>query len=272
MLGALPRRVPVAAWAPLLPELGKPEEDEDAQDIQWDRLGEYERDQNGQGSCVAFAATEAAYVASELVTAEWPGLSAGHLYGRINGGLDAGAYLTDALHQLLLNGCAPRSLVPDLEWHPRNWPPAATTLAHQFRLIEVYDCPTWEKIVHALLHGWTVCAAIDIGRNFTVGPDNWVMEKRGTAGGHALCLVGTRRHPTTKKRGVIAQNSWGPNWGHYGTAVIPQSYFDGTFNDAWAVRALTWPEYARQNPADYMTPTPPKPQQPRKKPTPKPPN
>jgi hypothetical protein len=240
--------------------------------IRWDGFSQPERDQDGQGSCVAFAATECAYVAASLVTDDWPPLSAGHLYGRINGGLDAGAYLTDALHQLLLNGCAPRELIPDLDWHQRDWPQNAATLAKDYRLINVYDCPTWNEILAALARGWTVTAAIDIGRNFTVGRDNWVLEKRGTAGGHALALMGIEKHPATKNYGVVAKNSWGPDWGIKGRAILPQSYFDGTFNDAWAVRSMVWPNHALANPADYMTDPPPKPEQTPTKPNPKPPN
>jgi len=199
------------------------------------------RDQGGQGSCVGFAGTKVLYVSARSLGIPYPELSAGHLYGNINGGRDNGAWLSDALIHLMHEGVCSTELVPDLEWRYQLWPDDAPTDAKRHRITEFYDCPDWPQIASALQMGFMVAAAIDIGNSFALDDDAWVHPKRGSSGGHALALVGMAYNPARKTWGAIALNSWSANRYWARPIAIPADYFDGTYNDAWAVRVTTDP-------------------------------
>jgi hypothetical protein len=166
-------------------------------------------------------------------------LSPGCLYGRINGGVDAGSMMGDALAELMQRGTPTEKTIGPLEWHPRRWPANWEAEAKKFCILEAYDCPTFDEIATVIQKGFLVDYGIMIGRRFEVGSDGWVYDQSGSGGGHAMCGVGLAYK--NGKWGIETANSWDYSWGDKGFAVVPESYFDGTFNDAWAVRSVTSP-------------------------------
>ena len=194
-------------------------------------------DQDGVGACNAFASCQALETCRSIAGQRHVELSPGNLYGRINGGRDMGSALGDALQALRNEGVCTQSLVKPLDWHPRGWPDSWKTEAQQFRILEAFDCPTFDHIASAIQCGFLVDYGIMVGRNFDVESDGWVGEYRGGGGGHALCGVGLVERGG--KWGILTANSWGEKWGDKGFGVVPESYFRGSFNDAWAVRAVT---------------------------------
>jgi hypothetical protein len=200
------------------------------------------RDQDGQGACVGFSCSKALAAASRQAGYTWPELSAGHLYGRINGGSDRGAMLSDALIELQKNGCCKSSTVGDLDWHKRDWPAEAEREAKSFKIIREIDCPTFEEIADGLQNAKLGVFACDVGNDFECERDGWVHDKRGRRGGHALPALGLAVHPKDGRWGVITQNSWGKDWGVDGFGIVPESYFDGTFNDFWLIEVTSFIE------------------------------
>jgi hypothetical protein len=170
-----------------------------------------------------------------------PELSAGHVYGRINAGRDQGAMLADAIEVLAEEGVCPSTLVPDLEWHKRNWPSDTAERAKRYRVVKYLDCPTFPEIMSAIQAGKIGAFAIDVGNDFEVDADGWLHDLRGSRGGHALPCLGADYHAQRQTWGLLAQNSWDQDWGLGGYAYVPRSYFRGDWNDFWAIEVTTSP-------------------------------
>lgn len=199
-------------------------------------------DQDGQGACNAFASVQTLHVLRRQAGLPYVKLSAGNLYGRINGGVDAGSVLSDAIRTLEQEGVCTAATVPELQWRSSRWPSNWREEAKKFRILEAWDCPSFDHLASALLLGFPVNLGILVGRNFRVGPDGWVADYAGGGGGHAMCGVGLLYHRERRTWGIKVANSWGRQWGHDGLAVVPESYFKSTpFTDGWAVRGAVDP-------------------------------
>jgi hypothetical protein len=194
--------------------------------------------QDGIGSC----ASESAVGVLEGIRAAQGlpcvALSPGHLYGRVNGGRDQGSMLSDNLTKITGEGVAPSSLVGHLDWSPRNWPAEAKTEALKYRLDEVFDCPTWSKICSSLQRRFLVSYGILIGSNFSPDENGIIPRFAGRGGGHAMIACGMRRIGGTWH--IHTRNSWKDSWGLKGYCFVPQSYFQGSFLDAWAARTALY--------------------------------
>ena len=199
-------------------------------------------DQDGQNACCAFASVQALHVARGFAGAPCVRLSAGNLYGRINGGVDGGALLGDAIKALEVIGVCRAEIIDIYTWRQSRWPANWKDDAKKFKVTEAWDCPTFEAIASAIQHGFPVCLGIFVGRNFKVQSDGWLADYAGGGGGHALCGVGLAYHEGRKTWGVKVANSWGSDWGQGGFAIVPESYFrHSPFEDAWAVRVVVDP-------------------------------
>ena len=242
-LGCLPRRHPPGVVYPVFGERGPARilPRSEWQPCDYSYFITRVLDQDGQGACNAFASVQALHFLRAQMGLPYVELSAGNLYGRINGGRDQGSLLSDSIRELEQRGVCRAELVPHLVWQPSRWPPGWEQDAQRFRVTEAWDCPTFEHIASAIQLGFAVNIGILIGRNFDPGPDGWVPDRQGAAGGHAMCVVGLDRRGSTW--GVRVVNSWGPNWGKNGFAIIPESYFRNTvWTDGWAVRVAVDPE------------------------------
>jgi len=238
-LGCKPRTIPIGALfeviTPIPREKWKP--------IDFSSFVPEVLDQDGQNSCNAFASIQAMHVCRAMIGLPYVKLSPGNLYGRINGGVDRGSTLSDALKELKANGVCRSSIVPIYEWNPRKWPSNWKDDAKKFRITEVYDCPTFDHLASAILQGFPVNLGVMVGRNFVVEKDGWLRDYNGGYGGHAICGVGLDYHSTRKTWGIKIVNSWGSDWGVNGFAILPESYFKGNwFNDGWAIRVVVDPE------------------------------
>ncbi len=230
VFGENPRRteiyiIPRAEWQP----------------VDWSHLVPEILDQDGQGACNAFASIQALHVLRAAVGLPFVKLSPGNLYGRINGGYDRGSLLSDAIAELEQHGVCTAALVPELDWRPSRWPAAWKDDAKRFRILEAWDCPTFDHLASAIQLGFPVNLGVLVGNNFKPGTDGWIPDYRGGGGGHAMCGVGLMRH-ASGDWGIKVANSWGREWGANGFGIIPESYFRATpFTDAWAVRGVVDP-------------------------------
>jgi len=198
-------------------------------------------DQDGQGACNAFASVQALMVLRAMAGLPYVELSAGNLYGRINGGRDQGSTLADAIQKLEAEGVCKAATVPHLAWRPATWPSGWREEAKRFRVLEAWDCPTFDHLASAIQLGFAVNLGVLVGSNFEPGPDGWVPPRRGGGGGHAMCGVGLLRHPQSGRWGILVANSWGKAWGLGGYGVLDESYFGGAWTDGWALRGAVDP-------------------------------
>jgi len=193
-------------------------------------------DQDGTGACNAFASIQAMHTVRAIEGLPYVRLSPGNLYGRINGGRDSGSLLSDAIAELESRGVCEASIVPELDWRPSHWPKNWADSARRFRILEAWDCPSFDHIASAIQSGFPVNLGIFVGNNFNPRDDGWLPEYRGGGGGHAMCGVGVVSR-SAGEWGIKVANSWGAQWGKSGFGIIPESYFRNTpFTDAWAVR------------------------------------
>lgn len=199
-------------------------------------------DQDGIGACNAFAAVQAMHVIRSQAGLPFVELSAGNLYGRINGGVDRGSTLGDAIQALMDTGVCKASTVPQLQWRRTSWPSSWKEEAKRFRILEAYDCPTFEHIASAILYGFPVDFGIFVGGRFRPDPQTgWLPDYVGGGGGHAMCGVGLA-YDDRRGWGIVTANSWGERWGKGGFCIVPESYFRrNVFADAWAVRGVVDP-------------------------------
>lgn len=199
-------------------------------------------DQDRQNACNAFASIQALHVLRAQAGLPYVKLSPGNLYGRINGGRDAGSLLSDAIQALEKEGVCTVGTVPEFQWRPSRWPDTWREEAKKFRVLEAWDCPSFDHIASAIMLGFPVNLGILVGWNFRVRDDGWLDDYRGGGGGHAMCGVGLLYHRERRTWGIKVVNSWGREWGQDGFAVVPESYFKATpFADGWAVRGVVDP-------------------------------
>lgn len=199
-------------------------------------------DQDGQGACNAFASVQALMVLRAQAGLEHVELSAGNLYGRINGGRDQGSMLADAIRALEVEGVCTAATVPQLAWRPATWPSTWREEARRFRVLEAWDCPSFDHLASAIQFGFAVNLGVLVGSNFETDSDGWVPDRRGGGGGHAMCGVGLAKHPRSGRWGIKVANSWGEGWGQGGFGILPESYFASSpWTDGWAVRGAVDP-------------------------------
>ena len=55
----------------------------------------------------------------------------------------------------------------------------------RFRVLEWYECPTFDHIMSALFAGFVVQSGTMWYDNYNPGPDGWLPSPAGRAGGHA---------------------------------------------------------------------------------------
>lgn len=189
-------------------------------------------DQNGYGMCVA--STTASAIESAHLQAGEPlvKLSGGDLYGRINGGVDQGALLEDALTEAE-NGIAEVSECPYLEWRRR----VAGITRKNHRLLEYFLAPTFHHCISGVTDGFQLITGIMWYDNYMPDSDAWLPKPSGRGGGHAI--HGFRPAKRGSTYGIRHKNSWG-NWGRFnGFFVIPQSAYSGQVGGWWLVRSVT---------------------------------
>ncbi len=191
--------------------------------------------QGRQGSCVAWATAYYYQTFQEWKEHRWDVNITSHqfspafVYNHINGGMDEGAFISDAFKLFMENGCATLEDFPYNDQDYTTWPSEiAYEHAIYFRDDQWYYIFTGnetgiEQIKQLLADTNLVVIGIEVYPNFDY-IQNYdytycVNDVYGTSrGGHAVTIVGYDDNRVTHD-GVGAfklVNSWGPSWGENG--------------------------------------------------------
>lgn len=126
------------------------------------------------------------------------------LYGPANGGRDAGSAIDTAVNHLMRVGIAPAEIdgepyIDPFDWkgyYSGSWPDDWQQQCREFRLLEAWDCPSFDHVLSAMYHGYVSVIGV-----FWPG-----------GGGHAIMVCG---YDKTNKR-VRLENTWSAAWGERG--------------------------------------------------------
>jgi len=199
-------------------------------------------DQDGIGACNAFCTVMTLHGTRSRQGLPYRCLSAGWLYGNINGQRDDGSNLEDALQWMTTKGTPYATTVGMLDWRKSSWP-RGKEVEEEARLnvfLEAYWCPTFDHLASAILSGYWCNTGLWWGDD---EPDSngWLAgSARGRRGGHSVPGIGLHPKPgTTNVWGTETANSWGTDFGDRGFCKIPESRFtsDGMSSGMWAVVA-----------------------------------
>lgn len=197
-------------------------------------------DQNGIGACNAFATCTVFEGCRAQAGLPYVKTSTGFLYGAINGGVDQGSFLEDALEWMQTVGTVKGTTVGPLDWRKGRGlkdNAAARSEAKSYKIVEAYECPTFAHMASALQQGFFINEGLMWYNNYTPGREGWLPAKGvGAAGGHALCGYGLAAY--NGQWGILTRNSWSAQWGVGGNCIIPESCFDSRVGGFWAVRAV----------------------------------
>lgn len=179
--------------------------------------------QNPQNSCCPSAVRGAAQIVREMNGCRRISLSQGSLYGRINRGVDEGANIEAALTAMMAEGMTPDAVIPEKNWDPRTWPADWRDAAKRYRLLEAFDCPSFDAVASAVQRGQPVVFGVFWGR-----------------GGHAITATGLRYAAGGWNLEFL--NSWDVTWGDGGFGFLPEAKCSGirTFG-AFALRCMVIP-------------------------------
>lgn len=192
-------------------------------------------DQDGIGMCNPSATTCGMEACRALQGLPYVKLSAGYMYGRINGGIDRGSRLENSLRDAMQHGTCTVETVPYLNWRSR--PAAAAEEANRYRVLEAWLCPTFDHVASALQCGFFVIEGLMWHDNFRVDGDGWLPRRgSGRAGGHAVLGFGLAERGGVW--GARTRNSWSEQWGVRGNCVIPETLFGSQIGGMWALRAM----------------------------------
>ena len=217
--------VPRSDWPALIEALGRDHRDPHLPPT---------HDQNGYGACNASAtcaAIESCRLAMGLPDVR---LSAGDLYGRINGGRDQGSLLEDGLAVAMQSGVASTDACPYLDWkHPNSGNAAADR--KRFRVLEAALCPEFEHCMSAVLRGWKLITGVMWFPNYKPDANGWLPKGSGRAGGHAI--FGYKPAMRGAQFGIWHRQSWGAWAPAFDNCfVIPESAYGRSIGGFWAVR------------------------------------
>lgn len=192
-------------------------------------------DQNGYGMCNASATASALQGARLKQGLPLVHLSAGDLYGRINGGRDQGSMLEDSLAESMRVGIASVDVVPYLDWQGRH--PGAAESRRKYRVLEAFLCPEFDHCMSAVIAGFDLISGIMWHSNYKPDSDGWLPSRRsGQGGGHAV--HGFAPAHRNGAFGIWHKNSWRPSWGLQGLCVFPEPAYEGPVGGWWAVRSV----------------------------------
>ncbi len=204
-------------------------------------------DQDGIGQCASSSACTVLEACRRQAGLPYVYLSAGDLYGRVNGGRDDGSLLEDNMAEMSGGGVAPVSASSPYLWRRGQTAPASTRAP--YRVVEAYLCTSFDAMASAVQQGFVVQTGLLWYPNFE--PDrNGRLPKRGVGspGGHALCVAGIEQWEDGTWS-LILRNSWGPGFGRAGNCSAPENLFDNEIGGWWALRAVV------QTPNDFPAPS-----------------
>jgi len=188
-------------------------------------------DQDGQNSCTAFSAVQSLMICRARQGLPYVELSAGSVYGPINGGRDAGSNIGEALRQLQNVGACTTATLGHFDWRGARSSSAWKEEAKSYRVDEAVLCGSIEEYVSGLQLGW--CGNFGVAANSRFSPDSegW-MKGSGSGVNHSVLACGMKKN-SKGQWFVELVNSWG-NWGLGGYAYYP---VDGLADyECWLIR------------------------------------
>ncbi|OWK45738.1 C1 family peptidase [Fimbriiglobus ruber] len=207
-------------------------------------------DQGQVGECNAADTCQLLQVCRAMEGLPFVELSAGNLYGRINGGYgqDNGSLLEDALAEAMKTGIASVAFAGFQDFYPDHWKTGWEADAAKHRVLEAYVCPTFDHLTSALQQGFALSVGVTWCDNYNPDADGWLPPYQGTnVGGHAICGVGLAQRNGVW--GIRCANSWTAQWGDKGFFVIPEPLFAGPVGGWWACRGVVRESDAENLPA-----------------------
>jgi hypothetical protein len=199
--------------------------------------------QQSTSSCVGHAGAGGVMSARVRAGGKPVTLAPFFLYAHICGGRDAGANLGDAVESLRADGISLQSQVPNMVLRPSRLPDEAVKTAENFKLSEVWACPTRGEIKTALCLGYDVFFAMYAGGRFMSGQ----LDDEGVAPlaafpnwpNHALYMSWLRALKNGRW-GYGTNNSWDRTWGDNGTCTLVDEHLpsDGRI-EAYAFKTVS---------------------------------
>lgn len=179
------------------------------------------KDQDGIAACNAFASVTTLEIARAIAGLPFVPLSTGYLYGCINGQRDQGSLLEDAIEWMQTNGVCEASVVGMLDWRKSQWPAAAAERAKQFRVLEWWQCPTFDHFASAIQCGFACNIGMMWGRTDNPDSDGFLPDRAAGGGGHSIAVTGLVYK--NGRWGVKLRNSWSAKWGINGECIVSEN-------------------------------------------------
>lgn len=160
-------------------------------------------------------------------------------YAWINGGRDAGSFISDALKSLQTNGACLKGDLPSGAMFQNQLTQQAVENGKRFRLSLAYHCKSFEEICSAITLGFVSPLGIYVDDNFSRLDSEGVSgtPMGGQGGGHAILGLGLKK---SSRYGwlIKIQNSWGPRFGNKGYSYIHKGHFQRMHPDAFAIQMM----------------------------------
>jgi hypothetical protein len=206
------------------------------------------KNQSNTGSCNGHAAATSLEIANFFAGAQYTPLSPFFIYAILCNGYDQGSIIADALKLLKETGTCPELLVPHGTINPRKLSTEAKAAAKRFRIEIGYEINSHRDLVVATHLRLPSNFSLPVNSGFDNLDADGVPGNRAGIHNHAVCGgLGLKK---TQKHGwvVLAQNSWGTNWGDKGFFWAAEKTVAGLYPDAYCVSAI---EY---DPTDNLPP------------------
>ena len=182
--------------------------------------------QGSQGSCVAWAVGYALKSSQEITKRGWSKTSNAHLfspayiYNQINGGVDSGATISEAMNLVVNQGVCSLNY---FNYSASNYTTQPTSI--QKAAAALYKAQSWNKIQgidnikNRIAQGDGVVIGVKAYNDlYNISSSNQVYDtfSGSTNNGHAICLIGY----DDNKGAFKFINSWGTGWGLNGYGWI----------------------------------------------------
>lgn len=194
-------------------------------------------DQGQFGSCVGHASVAALCRSRGLSGATNQILSATYVYAHINGGVDRGAIISDALDFLQSNGTCLYESMPSDRIYLQQIPKGADQVAPRFRIDKAYHASTFDEIGSGLLLGYIPVYGIYASQSFSD------LDRYGIApafpnmvGNHALHGTGLKN--VNGQWAILTPNSWDVSFGFDGCCYLTENHFITPNMDAFLIQTV----------------------------------
>lgn len=239
-------------------------------------------DQGQESSCVGWSTS---YYYRTVLAAQkyhWSAEDPNHefspsfIYNQINGGKDAGSYISDALSLLTQTGDVPISLFPYQAGDYLRQPPgqlvASATAFHiadfgyLYNRVAQQTVPDLRVLKRWLSGGQGLVIGIQVPStsfsNYTGGVYDGPYASDADFGGHAMFVIGYDDNAEGTGIGAFRViNSWGAGWGEQGYGWLSYDFLSHYLTDSWVMfdtaNAPATPTPSAPQPAPTIAPPPP---------------